>query len=528
MVQMFEWRFQDIAKECEDFLGPNGYGAVQIPPIHEHVILVRPSFNNDVIRPWYERYQVVSYKIASRSGNADDVKDMIARCNKAGVRIIADAVINHMTAGLGEGTGIGGTAYDSDNYNYPGVPYVREHFNSKEKCGTQTGGIDDYDDPWQSRVCELVGLHDLDQSHPHVRAKITEAMNEIISFGVSGFRIDATKHIFPKDLLDIFAGLNNLTTDEFEPNSRPFMFHELSESDRGPGKITTAEYFPTGRILEFRYVRNLQESFRKLNRSLSDLWDFGHAWGMMPSDTAISFIDNHDIQRGHNGDFRSAINFRDERLLKTVYTYIMSWPYGLPKVMSSYQWDQKIIKSVASVNPSGSDIEDQNDWIGAPHDENYNIKPVTTDADGKCGNDWICEHRWKEIAAMVKFRNVVGEVAVNNWWDGKSKGNPHHIAYSRGNKGFVAINNDDNNDLKQKLKTGLASGVYCDVISGELKGNNEHSMKIFNNNFCYFIIDNKCTGKEVTVDELGWADVNVGAKDSVPAVAIHVDSKISQ
>lgn len=30
MVHLFEWKFNDIAKECEDFLGPMGYGGVQV------------------------------------------------------------------------------------------------------------------------------------------------------------------------------------------------------------------------------------------------------------------------------------------------------------------------------------------------------------------------------------------------------------------------------------------------------------------------------------------------------------------
>lgn len=30
IVQLFEWKFGDIAKECEEFLGPNGYAGVQV------------------------------------------------------------------------------------------------------------------------------------------------------------------------------------------------------------------------------------------------------------------------------------------------------------------------------------------------------------------------------------------------------------------------------------------------------------------------------------------------------------------
>ena len=30
IVQLFEWRFDDIADECENFLAPHGYGGVQV------------------------------------------------------------------------------------------------------------------------------------------------------------------------------------------------------------------------------------------------------------------------------------------------------------------------------------------------------------------------------------------------------------------------------------------------------------------------------------------------------------------
>jgi alpha-amylase len=30
IVHLFEWKFSDIADECENFLGPKGYGGVQV------------------------------------------------------------------------------------------------------------------------------------------------------------------------------------------------------------------------------------------------------------------------------------------------------------------------------------------------------------------------------------------------------------------------------------------------------------------------------------------------------------------
>jgi alpha-amylase len=43
----------------------------------------------------------------------------------------------------------------------------------------------------------------------------------------------------------------------------------------------------------------------------------------------------------------------------------------------------------------------------------------------------MCEHRWRQIYNMVRFRNTAGFQTVQNWWD---NGN-NQIAFSRGNKG---------------------------------------------------------------------------------------------
>ena len=50
-VHLFEWRWTDIAAECENVLGPAGFTAVQISPPQEHSIV--PSHD------WSERYQPV-------------------------------------------------------------------------------------------------------------------------------------------------------------------------------------------------------------------------------------------------------------------------------------------------------------------------------------------------------------------------------------------------------------------------------------------------------------------------------------
>src|SRR5712691_7157899 len=61
-VHLFEWKWTDIATECENVLGPAGFRAVQVSPPQEHS-LEPPNYT------WSERYQPVSYSVArSRSG----------------------------------------------------------------------------------------------------------------------------------------------------------------------------------------------------------------------------------------------------------------------------------------------------------------------------------------------------------------------------------------------------------------------------------------------------------------------------
>ena len=83
VVHLFEWRWDDLATECETVLGPAGYSAVQVsPPTENHVV---------VGRPWWERYQPVSYALETRSGSRDEFADMVSRCASAGVDVYVDA-----------------------------------------------------------------------------------------------------------------------------------------------------------------------------------------------------------------------------------------------------------------------------------------------------------------------------------------------------------------------------------------------------------------------------------------------------
>ena len=52
-----------------------------------------------------------------------------------------DAVVNHMS-GLGRvGTGDGGSTYNGDALDFPGVPFKAEHFTPRDQCPSGDGNF---------------------------------------------------------------------------------------------------------------------------------------------------------------------------------------------------------------------------------------------------------------------------------------------------------------------------------------------------------------------------------------------------
>lgn len=491
IVHLFEWRWRDIAEECELFLGPYGYAGVQVSPPNENGIVYSPSWGSHVKRPWFERYQPASYKLGTRSGDESAFKDMVTRCNNVGVRIYVDAVINHMTGDIGAGHGTAGSYFDPGAQKYDGVPYSYLDFNSREKCGTRSGNIESYYDANQVRNCKLEGLNDLDLSKEYVRGKIIDYMNKLIDIGVAGFRVDASKHMWPGDLQAILNSLRNLNTKWFRSNTRPFIVMEVI--DMGGEAVSAREYTHLGRVTEFRYGYKLGNVIRKNGgEKMQYLKNFGQSWGFTEGNNALVFIDNHDNQRGHGaGGFGVILTHFESRMYKMATAFMLAWPYGFPRLMSSYTWPRQIENG-----------KDKNDWIGPPSDSNFNTKPVIRNADLTCGNGWVCEHRWRQMYNMVRFRNVAGLSKMTNWWD--NGGN--QIAFSRENKGFLAINNEDY-ALDKHLQTRLPSGTYCDVISGNKEGG-------------------RCSGRTVTVDNDGNVNIYIDNKWEDPMIAIHIEAKL--
>ncbi|KHJ46922.1 alpha amylase, catalytic domain protein [Trichuris suis] len=328
VVHLFEWKWDDIASECENYLQHTGIGAVQVSPPNEHVVF---EVNGD--RPWWLRYQPVSYKLESRSGTEQQFIDMVKRCHKVGIKIIVDAVINHMTGANMHGQGSGGSHYNSTPFKefYSAVPYSAEDFNDNI-CNRNIGN---YNDPWEVRNCRLVGLLDLKLSRPEVQEKVATYLNHLIDLGVAGFRIDASKHMYPGDILQILNRLKKLNTEFFPPNKCPFIVHEVI--DQGPEAIKGSEYTSLGRITNFRYGLDLSAGVNHF-KNFMYYGNFGEGWAYWASHDVLVFVDNHDNQRGSGGG-GSVLTYKNGDRYVMAVAFMLAWPYGIPRIMSSYYFN---------------------------------------------------------------------------------------------------------------------------------------------------------------------------------------------
>jgi alpha-amylase len=463
VANLFEWNWSSVAEECTTVLGPKGYGGVEVAPPQDSLKRTELGNGSDtILHPWWEVYQPVDYNLTSRMGDEAQFKAMVTTCREAGVRVYVDAVINHMT-GQGE-VSYGGVHYT--HFDYPGL-YTAANFHQKgPDCTSSSGGIEDFNNLIQVRNCELLGLADLRTESGYVRDTLAAYLNKLIGYGVSGFRVDAAKHIGQPDLAAIASRLHR-TVD----GTRPYLALEVFGG--GPGLLSPMAFTTVGPVLGLDEDKQIQAAFKSYPAehvgSIATLQVFGEQSGLPPSDKTLTFVQNHDTER--NGD---ALNYKDGATNTIANEFLLAYGYGKPEVYASFAW----------TTPDDSPPSDANGFI------------TNTD----CSNRWVCVDRYTGVANMVGWHNYVGDAALANWYDDGA----NLIAFSRGHKGWIAIN-DATSAQTRTFSTGLARGTYCDIIHGNLS--NGH-----------------CTGPTIHVSAGGTATATVGAKD---AVAFAADDRVS-
>lgn len=94
--QLFGWPYEDIEEEC-DFLKVAGYLGVKITSPNEH-LLNFDVLENHQLNPWEYFIQPLSYKLNyTRLGTKKQLKSMINKFRRNGIRVYSQIIINYMT-----------------------------------------------------------------------------------------------------------------------------------------------------------------------------------------------------------------------------------------------------------------------------------------------------------------------------------------------------------------------------------------------------------------------------------------------
>lgn len=471
-VQMFHWKWADIAKECTNWLGPKGFGAVQISP---------PS-SAAVTGAWWDVYQPVDFtNLTSRLGNEAQLQSMINTCHAAGVRVYVDVVGNHLAAG--SGTSTAGAGFNASTLTYPRFSSLDFH----PKCDIVDG---DYGSPGNRNSvmnCRLVNLPDLKTESTYVRTELTNYLKKLLAMGVDGFRFDAAKHMAPADVLALVNAIPKTT------NAGEALW--ITQEVIPDGNVVRSDYFAAGTINEFQFPYAMKGLFRNVyGITLSQVrtvmgtpGNWGGTWGFVDSSKATVFVNNWDTER--NDSSMTTSNKSDpgndtngNKRYDLANIFMLAWPYGHAQLHSGFNFSNK----------------DQDRPAASPFDANGN--PLINQS-------WDFVHRWSDIANMVKFRSTTAGTGVDNFVSGDA----NQIAFSRGNKGFVAINNSANS-WNLNYTSLLPAGTYCNVVQGVVNS-----------------AGTGCTGGSVVVAANGAISLNLGGagNGAVNAVAIHTGQRIT-
>jgi alpha-amylase len=475
-VQLFHWKWNDVARECKTFLGPQGFGAVQVSP-------PTAAANRGA---WWDIYQPVNHQsFTSKMGNLAEFENMIAACHRAGVRVYADVVVNHMAAESGSATD--GSKFDSATLSYPGLlNFGKTHFHPA--CDIADA---DYGTPGNShnvQFCRLVRLPDLATDTPAVQARISLLLNRLVLMGVDGFRFDAAKHMPAGDIAAFLK-----TTLKTSRYGEPLWVTQEVIPD---GNAVRSNYFAAGTVNEFKFTYAMKSVLRnEYGNNLANLpaimgtpGNWGGTWGFVPGDKATVFVNNWDTER--NGSSLNASNRTggpndtyDSRRYQLANILMLSWPYGHAQVHSGFNFT-----NVDQDAPSQSAFA-------------ANGAPV---ADGS----WDFVHRQPSTANLVKFRSLVAGTGIDNFTSGN---NGNQIAFNRGNKGFVALNND-RSDWFLNFTTQLPAGTYCNLAHGVLNA-----------------AKTACSGDQVAVAANGSISVALLGNGAglVPAVVLAANQKLA-
>ena len=271
IIQLFNWPFVEVQRVLPE-LKARGYSHVHVSP---------PQLSNERVWQWWGRYQPIDFTLLRGPlGNELEFKQLNDAADQVGIQIVADVVLNH-TVDLAELPEQDFVVMDAQNKKI-----IQEKFSQFDpqdfhaRCPIQDSVISTVRQCWLSN-----NLADLKTEDPHVRQVAQAYLHKLVGFGVDGFRFDAAKHIEPEFFAAVLA-----------PFPHNYAFGEIIES--------SANKFPDIPSLDFYdfpLVAAMKQAFQ-FGGNLANLKEAAQHNQALPGPKAVTFVRNHDLDRGQAGD----------------------------------------------------------------------------------------------------------------------------------------------------------------------------------------------------------------------------------
>ncbi len=328
------WSFNTIKENMKE-IADAGFSTIQTSPINQckvgegggmQIQDKDDSINNG---KWYYHYQPTDYVIGNyQLGTEEEFRAMCEEADKYGIKVIVDAVVNHMS---------GDKSVLSEN-----VTSIQDPFHTM-------GDVNDFGDRKEVTQGKLLGLTDLNTQNEEIQQYVLNYLKACVEAGADGFRYDATKHIeLPSDDAEFASDFWNVILD----NGSKFQYGEVLQG--GADKI--GEYSKYLNVTASKYGEILRDAVINEDINAGMLKDYS-VNGMDP-DNIVTWVESHD-NYCNDGNWE----YMDETQIKQAWAIICSRAGGTPLFFD---------------RPAGASTEDQwgDNKIGVTGSDFYKDKEV--------------------------------------------------------------------------------------------------------------------------------------------------------
>ena len=217
ILHAWMWSANTI-KAHMDEIADAGYTSIQTVPMNT---IKGPEHGMVFTENWYYVYQPSGTGIGNKViGTEAEIKAMTEEAHKHGIRVIADAVINHFTS---DWNAVESGWKNSNNFH-----------SDWGNCGASgpgsiRGDAINYSNRWQVTQCHLLGLLDLNTQSQSVANGMKDYLVRAVAAGIDGFRYDAAKHIELPNEFDQYSPYY----DTILPNGAQYQYGEVLQGDYG-------------------------------------------------------------------------------------------------------------------------------------------------------------------------------------------------------------------------------------------------------------------------------------------------------